>query len=312
LVRMQNMKVTQYDTEKQRLLRKLKHNNKIKTVSSTKTTNEATIVCAIVSTLHNTSNMYRDAGEPLEAIRVLIEAQSLVEHSIIGPFEQQQQTMMGTRSTDADDNNNDDDDTTTSHNYFHYYQLLARLFTAIGHIYYSNASGSNDYDNDGGESESELESESESESESLHKSKIYYENALQVYENLLMKCTTSTSCSLSLSQSRCSTTTTTATTSTERNHHNEEQQQHQYQQQYQQHRELIQHEIHLLQQDIKVLNRCCQEEGSRRRRRHCGRKRVVVVHTNKRGRGKQQQQQQQQQTKQLPSFFNFIRNLRSA
>ena len=73
---------------------------------------ESPSASAIVSTLHNIANVFRDAGNPCEALRVLVEAQQTLNvHS-----------------------------STTLYQKHHSWHQSARLSTAIGHVYYeSNA-----------------------------------------------------------------------------------------------------------------------------------------------------------------------------
>jgi len=75
---------------------------------------------AIVSTLHNIANVFRDAGNPTEALRVLVEA-----HATLLASEQ-----------DSDESNT----TVAFHHKHHCWHQSARLSTAIGHVYYESES----------------------------------------------------------------------------------------------------------------------------------------------------------------------------
>ena len=68
---------------------------------------------AIVSTLHNIANVFRDAGNPSEALRILAEAQQTLELQ-------------------------HDDDDCSWHHLHHSWHQSARLSTAIGHVYYES------------------------------------------------------------------------------------------------------------------------------------------------------------------------------
>ncbi len=69
---------------------------------------------AIVSTLHNIANVFRDAGKPSEALRILVEAQQTLQ--LQGPTNK----------------------TLSLHHLHHSLHQSARLSTAIGHVYYES------------------------------------------------------------------------------------------------------------------------------------------------------------------------------
>ena len=78
----------------------------------------ATTAAAIVSTLHNIANVHRDAGQPNKALRVLVDAQTMLQSSL-----QEDSTTAVAADT---------------HRHRHCWHQSARLSTAIGYVYYES------------------------------------------------------------------------------------------------------------------------------------------------------------------------------
>ena len=75
---------------------------------------------AIVSTMHNIANVFRDAGNPSEALRVLVEAQTTLRAQL--------------------ESSSEKDDESSVYHFHHCWHQSARLSTAIGHVYHESES----------------------------------------------------------------------------------------------------------------------------------------------------------------------------
>jgi len=96
------------------------HENERTSSPSSHASAAAPASAAIVSTLHNIANIFRDAGNPSEALKVLHEAQTTLESQV--PARTQ------------------DDDESSLYHLHHCWHQSARLSTAIGHVYYESES----------------------------------------------------------------------------------------------------------------------------------------------------------------------------
>jgi len=100
--------------------------------SSHANSNPAAVSAAIVSILHNVANVFRDAGNPTKALRVLVEAQNTLLAS------EQDLLKVGTRTEGVAIDHNLIPTVQVQHDCHHCWHQAARLSTAIGHIYYES------------------------------------------------------------------------------------------------------------------------------------------------------------------------------
>ena len=282
--------------------RRIRLQKKKKNVTATtkQQTDEDTIVLgSIVSTLHNKANVYRDSHQYADALRMFAAAQTILVDSLLHHDDDEEEdatTDEDTRSSSSIRNEND----------LQNYQLLARVLTAMGHIYYESSSSSSMLGAD--------ERTTTSSGCWLREARDYYEDALHVYQKLLVAAKQPSVSPLrtAVTMPPLSSSGSSSKEAAERLAWQQAKQQQEQQQHY------IQSEIRLLQQDIEELNKCQQRyaQGSRtrlfyHRRQHAQQPRRSAVSSSplsstQRQRQRDQQQQQQRRASSSSSTNNRV------